>query len=109
MNGSLDFWHDKLETAISDWKSWLSGNKLAIKSQHDQQSDLECEDLKQDVEAWKESALKGDRAEFHFDASKYRDMRHAVQGSQFGLRLAAWNRMRDLQETARATYPLKEI
>ena len=109
MTGSLAFLIKDLEEALSKWKSWLSGNPSALESEHDLREDLECSDLRTALEEKKGDLKKENRTKFHHDLSGYRDMRHAVMSSQYALRLAAWNQMRDHCETARAVCPLERF
>jgi hypothetical protein len=106
MKGPLAFSLKDLEKTITAALAVIAGNTSKVISSFDEQIDLKCSALKAEVEELK-SVTKARRAELHFKAANYRDMRHSLLNSQAALRHAMWNRMRDPYETSRAVCPLE--
>jgi len=105
MTGSNTIDQQELQTAQERWKEWGKGNPEALESVIETGDDLLQTGLKEEIEELKGSATRVNRFELHFKLALYRDLRYSVAGSQYCLRLAAWNRQRAVPETARVMLP----
>jgi hypothetical protein len=100
MQGHDQLVPEKREEAIVALRDYMRGGGQ-LKSLIEQQSDLECSELKADLTQRVSNAKPEDQTSLHFRLSLYRSMRYATASSHYCRSLSRANELRQLYEGQR--------